>query len=240
MRSSTVKGREFFYIEFRRPIGFDAELLNLDYAIDEQTNDYIWKEIGGRENLPLSTYDGVMIRLTKEDPFGRKQTHLIDGSPHADDKIFRQYDNKDIVFRVGQVFFDPKSQISIKVLNISDEKAEVLVDVLTECNDGFDNDRDGKVDYPNDSDCTSKFGNSELPECQNNKDDDEDGFIDYPNDRNCESEFDSERLECYNEVDDDNDGLTDYPEDPDCINYYSSETWNLLQLFFHIIWVYNN
>ena len=60
-----------------------------------------------------------------------------------------------------------------------------------QCNDGIDNDGDGKIDYPNDPGCVSPNENSELddcpngpmcPECSNGKDDDGNGLIDYPAD----------------------------------------------------------
>jgi hypothetical protein len=64
------------------------------------------------------------------------------------------------------------------------------------CNDGIDNDGDGKTDYPNDPGCTSPTDNDETdtcpsgptcPVCGNGIDDDGDGFIDYPNDPSCAS-----------------------------------------------------
>lgn len=49
---------------------------------------------------------------------------------------------------------------------------------VTECNDGIDNDGDGKIDFPNDPECKSADDDSEAPECSNGKDDDGDGKID--------------------------------------------------------------
>jgi hypothetical protein len=63
-----------------------------------------------------------------------------------------------------------------------------------ECEDGVDNDADGKIDYPNDPGCLSPKGDDETdtcpngascPECGNGRDDDGDGFIDYPADPQC-------------------------------------------------------
>ena len=65
-----------------------------------------------------------------------------------------------------------------------------------ECNDGVDNDGDGKIDYPNDPGCDTPADNDETddcptgpmcPQCGNGKDDDGDGKIDYPADPQCHS-----------------------------------------------------
>ena len=66
------------------------------------------------------------------------------------------------------------------------------------CNDGLDNDGDGKTDYPNDPGCTSTADDDEsdacyptvgpgCPQCGNGLDDDDDGFTDYPADVGCVS-----------------------------------------------------
>ncbi|MEO8702025.1 MAG: hypothetical protein ABI867_18410 [Kofleriaceae bacterium] len=62
------------------------------------------------------------------------------------------------------------------------------------CNDGLDDDGDGKIDYPNDPGCNSPTGSSETDDC--------------PNGPNCP--------ECANGVDDDGDTTTDYPGDLTC------------------------
>jgi hypothetical protein len=62
------------------------------------------------------------------------------------------------------------------------------------CNDGVDNDGDGKADFPLDPGCTSISDNDETddcpggpncPQCSNGLDDDTDGQIDYPADTSC-------------------------------------------------------
>lgn len=64
------------------------------------------------------------------------------------------------------------------------------------CNDGIDNDGDGKADYPNDPGCDNPSDNDETddcptgpncPVCSNGVDDDGDGHIDYPADTQCHS-----------------------------------------------------
>lgn len=67
------------------------------------------------------------------------------------------------------------------------------------CNDGHDDDGDGKTDYPNDPGCASPNGadeadncpGPECPECANGVDDDNDGSMDYPGDVTCKSASDA-------------------------------------------------
>ncbi|MGH3911351.1 MAG: hypothetical protein ACRDRM_11035, partial [Pseudonocardiaceae bacterium] len=56
-----------------------------------------------------------------------------------------------------------------------------------ECEDGVDNDGDGKTDYPADKDCDSPQDDSESPECSDGIDNDGDGKIDYPADPECDN-----------------------------------------------------
>jgi len=64
------------------------------------------------------------------------------------------------------------------------------------CNNGVDNDGDGKIDYPNDPGCASPTDDDEsddcplgpnCPACANGLDDDGDGHIDYPADPGCKA-----------------------------------------------------
>jgi len=95
---------------------------------------------------------------------------------------------------------------------------------FTQCNNGIDDDGDGKTDYPNDPGCSSPTDNWEHdpngPACDNGTDDDGDGKVDYPSDAGCTSPSDtSEReptLKCDNGIDDDGDGFTDFPADQGC------------------------
>ncbi|MGN6105246.1 MAG: hypothetical protein ACTHU0_09100 [Kofleriaceae bacterium] len=66
---------------------------------------------------------------------------------------------------------------------------------IGQCQDGIDNNGDGKLDYPNDPGCTSSIDLTEdtvcpgpaCPECADGIDNDLDGFIDYPADLSCKS-----------------------------------------------------
>jgi len=111
----------------------------------------------------------------------------------------------------------------------------------TACNDGMDNDADGKVDWPNDPGCTSISDTDETddcpngpgcPACSNGVDDDSDMIVDYPADIGCESAGDDDENDCMGESDGVNTitaattmfsttGLTD-DFDPDCIGTTSS------------------
>lgn len=76
----------------------------------------------------------------------------------------------------------------------------VTVDTATvQCQDGIDNDADGKVDYPNDPGCSSPTDVTEAPNpaCSDGLDNDGDGLVDYPNDPGCSGvRDDSEGVAC--------------------------------------------
>src|SRR5690349_9118419 len=96
-----------------------------------------------------------------------------------------------------------------------------------ECNDGRDNDGNGKTDYPDDPSCDSENDETEngsiSPMCKDGKDNDGDGKVDYPSDPGCFApQQDSEEddcpdgvtcPQCANGKDDDMNGSTDYPSD---------------------------
>jgi hypothetical protein len=65
---------------------------------------------------------------------------------------------------------------------------------IYECKDGKDNDGDGKIDYPNDSDCIAYEDNSEryMPQCSDGFDNDRDGYFDYIKDLDCLSSEDND------------------------------------------------
>ncbi|CAN5343430.1 hypothetical protein BH11MYX1_BH11MYX1_50170 [soil metagenome] len=74
------------------------------------------------------------------------------------------------------------------------------------CNDGVDNDGDGKIDYPFDPGCDSASDNTEanptaLPVCGNTTDDDTDGTNDYPADYGCSSAAGTSEVFCIGEHD---------------------------------------
>lgn len=99
-----------------------------------------------------------------------------------------------------------------------------------QCNDGKDNDGDGKIDFPDDPGCTSAEDDSEdtqpAPQCSDGRDNDGDGKIDFPADPGCFAPNQDDETDdcpsgpscpqCSNGKDDDMNGATDYPADPGC------------------------
>lgn len=94
--------------------------------------------------------------------------------------------------------------------------------IRPQCNDGQDNDGDGRIDYPNDPGCSSEETNSELdpdplPACANDIDEDRDGLFDFGEDPDCSSAADQyEGPDCGDGIDNDGDGRTDI-NDPQCV-----------------------
>jgi len=94
-----------------------------------------------------------------------------------------------------------------------------------DCSDEVDNDKDGKIDFPNDPGCKSPQDDDETddtpPQCSDGKDNDGDGKIDYPRDPGCDSradddERDNDKPECSDGKDNDGDGRVDHPADNGC------------------------
>jgi hypothetical protein len=99
------------------------------------------------------------------------------------------------------------------------------------CQNGIDDDGDGKTDFPDDPGCTSPTDDDESnvakPACSDGIDNDGDGKIDFPADPGClNSNQDSEAddcpsgpncPQCANQKDDDGDGKID-ADDPGCSN----------------------
>ena len=95
--------------------------------------------------------------------------------------------------------------------------------IRTVCNDGIDNDGDGRTDYPADSGCSHDFDLSEAddPACDDRVDNDGDGRMDYPADPDCRDRYDSDETaspECDDDRDNDGDGAYDWPSDAGCAN----------------------
>ena len=87
------------------------------------------------------------------------------------------------------------------------------------CSDGVDNERDGKMDFPQDSGCSSRTDSSEdTVACSDGRDNDGDGKTDFPRDSNCSSRTDPSEKDpaCSDGRDNDSDDKTDFPQDPDC------------------------
>ena len=113
------------------------------------------------------------------------------------------------------------------------ESADSGAVVVAACNDGLDNDSDGLIDYPDDTDCTDPLDNSEgapppppPPQCSDGLDNDGDGEIDYPADDGCVSSSDDDETDpppppppaqCDDGLDNDGDGLVDLA-DPGCVD----------------------
>jgi hypothetical protein len=94
------------------------------------------------------------------------------------------------------------------------------------CDDGIDNDGDGRIDFPADPGCEAAADPSEeaaaaAPECNDGIDNDADGATDL-RDRGCDGPDDpSERtapnvIACDDGIDNDGDGTIDYQGDPGC------------------------
>jgi len=109
------------------------------------------------------------------------------------------------------------------------------------CNDGVDNDGDGKIDFPSDMGCSSLDDDDEVnsgacpaggpgvcPECNDGIDNDGDDLVDFPDDLECESYADDNESDtgpncpadgpgicpqCNDGIDNDGDGKIDYPKD---------------------------
>ena len=89
------------------------------------------------------------------------------------------------------------------------------------CDNGRDDDADGRTDWPEDPGCETAADDDErdpavLPACANGRDDDADGFTDWPDDPNCEAAADAfEQSDCSDGIDNDGDGGIDYDRDDD-------------------------
>ncbi len=74
------------------------------------------------------------------------------------------------------------------------------------CNDGIDNDLDGKIDFPNDPGCDSASDDDETdpatePACSDGMDNDMDGLTDFPADYGCASAAGGTEVFCATETD---------------------------------------
>ena len=80
----------------------------------------------------------------------------------------------------------------------------------SDCQDGIDNDGDGKVDFPADPGCSNAADLSEQPQCSDGIDNDGDGLVDFPADPGCASASSAaEDPACDDGRDDDFDGALD-------------------------------
>lgn len=108
--------------------------------------------------------------------------------------------------------------------------------VARACENGVDDDGDGRVDFPDDPGCESADDPGELDPataraCSDGVDNDGDGRVDYDvrgdgvvgpeDDPGCASAADDDEINvtapaCTDGFDNDGDALTDYPADPGC------------------------
>ncbi len=80
-----------------------------------------------------------------------------------------------------------------------------------ECSDGIDNDGDGAIDYPADSDCSSPF------------DDTESGSVESAIGGGTGGGSTITRQACADGLDNDGDGLIDFPNDPGCSGWLDED-----------------
>ncbi len=95
------------------------------------------------------------------------------------------------------------------------------------CADGLDNDRDGRVDFPDDPGCDGPEDDDEddpppAPGCDDGIDNDGDGMVDAA-DPDCTGPLDpteaggNQPTACSDGADNDEDGAIDFPDDPGCV-----------------------
>lgn len=108
------------------------------------------------------------------------------------------------------------AQAATEVVSLRSTEVFVLGagNVVTACNDGTDNEGDGKIDFPADPGCTGALDPDEtdLPQCSDGLDNDGDGIIDFPNDPGCATFVDNDEAgppACQDGIDNDGDGLLD-------------------------------
>jgi len=96
-------GGQSYYVEYRRPIGFDA-FLPEEYDVN---------------------YDGAMIHYRR--PGGTGDTQLLDMSPHSGDSTSQFYDSLDTALGQGQVFYEPYNRLTITTLGFDEESLVVEI-----------------------------------------------------------------------------------------------------------------
>jgi len=118
---------------------------------------------------------------------------------------------------------------TIYMYNRLEQEGPGGLDLLNGCDDGLDNDGDGRADFPDDPGCSDPSDpdeKSELLPCDDGVDNDGDGLIDWPDDPGCfELIFAEEDPACDDDLDNDGDGLIDWDggssggdPDPQCVD----------------------
>lgn len=119
----------------------------------------------------------------------------------------------------GMTWRSTGSRTTRTLHNAAPSRSEfVAAQQQAQCNDGVDNDGDGKADYPDDEGCTGLEDVAEEFACKDGYDNDNDGAVD-GKDAQCSSDADDTEdiMEtCRDGRDNDSDGKTDYPEDEGC------------------------
>jgi len=159
-----------------------------------------WEEIGEGANVQIST-DG-----------GSDWCHIENGKDLNDSHC--SFPATEFLYRV---IFTDDSYLDNVAFNW---------DVISQCNDGVDNDEDSAIDWPDDFSCENEFDDDETnptAQCQDGLDNDGDGWFDWPDDPGCESNQDDDEMngnlgECADNIDNDGDRYLD-GYDPKC------ETW---------------
>lgn len=89
-----------FYLEYRRPIGYDTTL-----------SDGLGEEI----------YDGVFVRLVGDYNWNGGNSHLLDITPNTPYYV---------IIEIGNPFYDIYNGLKLNILNVTDEYVEILVEEL--------------------------------------------------------------------------------------------------------------
>ena len=138
------------------------------------------------------------------------------GSDDWDGPFENQGDGKYVLGQAGQDEFYIGESIPESSPNLVEFYSTVTTDIDSfyiyydytskvgggcQCQDGRDNDGDGKIDYPDDPGCSAPIDDDErddsepvdefVPECADGIDNDEDGLIDFPDDPGCYSSKDN-------------------------------------------------
>jgi len=103
-------------------INYDSKYCDI-FEVDCYSDYYLEyrRPVGFDDTMNESLIDGVFIRL---EHYINGDTQLIDNTPHFDNDW---EDSGDVVLRQGQEFFDIHTNFSIRVLNITEEYAEVEI-----------------------------------------------------------------------------------------------------------------
>jgi hypothetical protein len=170
---------------FQSPLSFPVGDSPLDVAV---------ADVDGDTNPDLIAADwlsnGVSVLLGNGDgSFQSAAAYRTLGSPAA----------------VAAVDLDGDGFVDVVTGNSGGDHVAVLLNQSrAACDDGVDNDEDGRVDWPDDPQCASADERSEHRACSNGLDDDGDGNVDHPDDPGCFSvSNDLEQTQCQDGINND-------------------------------------